>query len=285
MIFIRNVFIRNAMAMLLLVGFSAACERTAQTQLYVMDCGEIRYQTIDFFGIDNEDTAVREMFVPCYVVHHKGKYILWDAGLPLALVGQGDITPDPESGMILRYDISLIDQLAAINLTPDDIDYLALSHIHFDHAGAANMFTNATWLVQAAEYEAAFNWQGAPILGVQPALLDKLEHTDRLELDGDYDVFGDGVVEIISAPGHTPGHQLLYLDLPKTGRILLSGDLYHFRISRDLKAVPVFNFSRPQTLTAMKKIEALLDERQATLWIEHDAALARSLNKSPAYYE
>jgi N-acyl homoserine lactone hydrolase len=67
----------------------------------------------------------------------------------------------------------------------------------------------------------------------------------------DYDVFGDGIVQLISAPGHTPWHQLLYLKLEETGPLLLSGDLYHFRLSRVGRRVPVFNVDGPQTLASM----------------------------------
>ncbi len=57
-------------------------------------------------------------------------------------------------------------------------------------------------------------------------------------IDGDYDVFGDGSVLILKAPGHTPGHQSLEIKLQKNGTVLLSGDLYHLRDSRKLRFVP-----------------------------------------------
>ncbi len=278
-------YLRHINIFFLAAFLLAACGTQPQeeTRLYVMDCGQLDYKDISFFGIRNEDTPVRSMFVPCYLIQHQGKNLLWDAGLPLSFVGQGDIL-DKDTGTTFRYDKSVLIQLAEIGLAPDDIDYLVLSHIHFDHAGAANAFFQSTWIVQKLEYAAAFAPQDKPLLGFMPELLTELKNAKRIELDGDYDVFGDGVVEIISAPGHTPGHQVLYLDLPETGRIILSGDLYHFRVTRDLKATPVFNFSRPQTLEAMAKIEGLLAERGAELWIEHDAARAQSQKKSPAYY-
>ena len=39
-----------------------------------------------------------------------------------------------------------------------------------------------------------------------------------------YDVFGDGVIKIIFTPGHTPGHQSVLVNLPKTGHMLFTGD-------------------------------------------------------------
>jgi hypothetical protein len=66
---------------------------------------------------------------------------------------------------------------------------------------------------------------------------------------------------------------------------VLSGDLYHFRRSRERRRVPLFNTNQPQTLASMDKVEALLEREGATLWIEHDKALADTLRKAPGYYE
>lgn len=54
-------------------------------------------------------------------------------------------------------------------------------------------------------------------------------------IDGDHDVFGDGGVRLILTPGHTPGHQVPFVQLPKTGPVILSGDLYHFPEELTLK--------------------------------------------------
>jgi N-acyl homoserine lactone hydrolase len=93
------------------------------------------------------------------------------------------------------------------------------------------------------------------------------------------------LVQIISAYGHTPGHQVLFLDLPKYGPLVLSGDLYHFRISRREKLVPQFNFDAAMTLKAMAKVEKFVKENKATFWIEHDYAGFKELKTAPDFYE
>ena len=60
----------------------------------------------------------------------------------------------------------------------------------------------------------------------------------------DYDVFGDGTVVIKFAPGHTPGHQVLYVKLANTGGVVLSGDLYHYPEERARGLVPTTRFQR-----------------------------------------
>jgi len=256
----------------------------AAPKLYVFDCGLLSFEDISQFSVRNEETDVRQMFVPCYLIEHEQGRLLWDSGLPIEFAG-GDVI-DRRPGTWLRYDVSIVDQLAALNLTPQDIDYLALSHFHFDHVGGANAFADSTLLIQQAEYEAAFQPQRENgVGGYDPDLFSALENSERVLLDGDHDVFSDGTVRIVSTPGHTPGHQVLLVDLEETGPVMLSGDLYHFEESRAWRRVPTFNADAEQTLESMDKVEMLLEETAATLWIEHNLELADRLRKAPEFYD
>jgi len=252
-------------------------------KLYVFDCGALHFSDVTPFGLSNSDTDVRDLFVPCYLIEHptKGR-LLWDAGLPPTLLGKG-VQPLQE-GSTQEYRVGLVEQLKHLGLAPGDIDFVAFSHMHFDHVGSANEFVNSTLLIQEAEYEAAFKHpEDNPIFEFD--LYNQLAKSTKILLTGNYDVFGDGTAEIISAAGHTPGHQVLLLKLSKTGPLLLGGDLYHFEASRKLRAVPEFNTSKEQTLDSMAKIEALIKQAKATLWIEHDMQLANRLKLAPAYYD
>ena len=253
----------------------------AKAKLYVFDCGLIGAEDIRMFNLSNDETPVRELFVPCYLVEHPDGLLFWDGGLPLAMAGQGRIEAEP--GVYHQYDRSIIDQLADMDLTPADIDLIAFSHMHYDHVGAANAFTESTLLIQDAEYQSAFVDGDNPFF--QADLYMGIADNERKLLSGDHDVFGDGTVVLVSAPGHTPGHQVLLLRLENFGNLVLSGDLYHFRRSRDLRRAPTFNYDAEQTFAAMDKVEALIKTENATLWIEHDKALADTLDKAPAYYD
>jgi glyoxylase-like metal-dependent hydrolase (beta-lactamase superfamily II) len=101
----------------------------------------------------------------------------------------------------------------------------------------------------------------------------------------EHDVFGDGTVIIKSAPGHTPGHQVLYVKLPKTGGVLLSGDLYHYSQERTMNRYPTFEFSEEQTRTSRAGVEAFLMRTGAQLWIQHDLTAHAKLRKAPQFYE
>ena len=172
------------------------------------------------------------------------------------------------TGTDIEVGPSVVEQLAELGMKPEDLDYIAFSHVHFDHVGQADDFSSATWLVQKVERD----WVFDPDLDNQAvfaSLVEPLRESETLELSGDHDVFGDGSVQILLAPGHTPGHQCLYLELPETGRVVLSGDLYHSLLNRKHRAAPDFNTDEAQSHESMERIETLLEERGATLWIQH----------------
>ena len=118
-----------------------------------------------------------------------------------------------------------------------------------------------------------------------PADYEGLRDAKKIILQGDHDVFGDGTVQILTAPGHTPGHQVLFVDLENTGPLVLSGDRYHFRVSREQRYVPQFNHDAPMTLKSMARIERFVDDRQASFWIEHDLAAFEEQKKAPEFYD
>ena len=98
-------------------------------------------------------------------------------------------------------------QLAEVGYSPSDITYLALSHYHYDHTANANTFAAAT---VACDRRSATPCSRR-IPGVtQPSTYAALRKSKTLIIKADeYDVFGDRTVVIKSAPGHTPGHQVL----------------------------------------------------------------------------
>ncbi len=104
-------------------------------------------------------------------------------------------------------------------------------------------------------------------------------------IDGDYDVFGDGSVRILKAPGHTPGHQVLMLKLKKSGTVLLSGDLNHVRENRRHRRVPPFNTDRADSLASIDRIEAILKNTKGRLVIQHDERDFKALPGFPKYLD
>jgi len=263
------------------VDVSTEAETQSAVKLYVFDCGMLRFESIEDFSIADDETDIRDLIVPCYIVEHEKGRLLWDGGLPSKTA---DVDGWQGEGMLARLDRTFSEQLPAIGLDMSSFDYVAFSHMHFDHVGIANEVSGATLIIHKTEYDATFA-EEVTVPGVDPTLYDNLKDAERILIEGDHDVFGDGRVRIISAPGHTPGHQVLFIDLENTGPVVLSGDLYHFAISRQDRRVPGFNVDKDMTLASMDRVEALVEETGAALWIEHELAFFEQLNTAPGYYE
>lgn len=236
--------------------------------LEILDGGTVVANKLELFSEGDLYVGESKQFVdPIYIINHPNGRLIWDAGLPEGLVASPEpVTPPGGAFTISRKD-SIGNQLKALNLAYDDFKYIALSHIHFDHTGSANYFKNASWLVQENEYDFITS---DSIQKTQAIIYEPIkELTNVIKLNGDFDVFGDGTVIIKSTPGHTIGHQSLYLDLGFEKPILLTGDLYHFEENRESKVAPQFNYDIPQTKQSMEVFEAFAKEKNAEVIIQH----------------
>jgi N-acyl homoserine lactone hydrolase len=120
----------------------------------------------------------------------------------------------------------------------------------------------------------------------RPATYAALKGSKAVHVTADeHDVFGDGTVIVKASPGHSEGHQVLYVKLAKTGSVVLSGDLYHYPEERTLNRLPTFEMSEEQTAASRRALETFLMRTGAMLWIQHDLVNHRTLRKAPAYYD
>ena len=263
------------------------CTADRPLSVYVIDCGRIRFGSPAPFGLADSETDIREFSVPCYVVEHPAGTLLWEAGMPTHLAGQGWTDPPPgtiaASGVQVRLDRPLSASLREMGLDMGSFDYVAVSHMHFDHVGAVDELSSTTFLTARAEFDAAMA-DSITVPLFNPAYYTAIQSSERIMLEGEHDVFGDGRVRILPAPGHTPGHQVLRVHLEETGQVLLAGDLYFFKIGRELRRVPRFNVDAEETRGSIDRIEALAAETGAEVWIEHDAEQFDTLRKSPIPY-
>lgn len=247
--------------------------------LHVLDCGNITLADKSLMSPGVDQGKPIELVNTCYVIEHPKGALLWDSGLPDALAAAPNgFTSGP---FTMRRKATLVNQLRLLGHTPESIDYVAFSHLHGDHAGNANLFEHSNWLVQKVEHDAAFGPEAAA-QGFDKTQYASLQGATKTLLTGDHDVFGDGTVRILSTPGHTMGHQVLKLNLPQTGVVVLSGDLWHFRENRERRGVPVFNWNKDQTLASMDRIEKFLRENNARLIIQHDPQDIGALGALPA---
>lgn len=253
--------------------------QAADVELWRLDCGSIKVSDLSAFS----DTLryqgeARTLTDSCYLIRHDSAYMLWDTGLPAALLGAAQ-DAKPMAPTLAR---TIKDQLAEIGVAPEKIGTVGISHNHFDHVGQATEFAHARMLIGKADLE-GFR-ADPPALAVDPALVKPwLDGSATVEaVEGDKDVFGDGSVVMLATPGHTPSSYSLLVRLDGTGAVLLSGDTVHFEEQFANNGVPPFNFDRAESLASMARLEDMAKALKATLVVQHDAADIAKLPAFPA---
>ena len=249
-----------------------------EIRLYTMDCGSFSLPSADMFADDGsfKDIAV-ELANPCYLIRHPEGDLVWDTGLPASIV------ENPSAGTVV--DKTLEQQLAEIGLAPADVEYLAFSHSHYDHIGGGNLFAGSAWIVDPDERE----WMMREELRSTAvfASYSDLELAETILIEGDrpYDVFGDATVVIHQAPGHTPGHAVLMLNLSGAGPVLISGDMWHTEMSRDARTVPRVNTDRELTLASIDKLEEMIADTGARVVRQHVRSDFEAMPEFPRYLD
>lgn len=239
-------------------GAQAPAAAAPTLSLWRLDCGRI------------EDGEARPspwrrapLPVPCFLVRHGERYLLWDAGISARALGNAHPT--------LKLDRTISDQLAQIGVRPEQIGFVGISHYHGDHTGQASQFPGARLLIGAADL-AALKGTPAPDGAAPTHLAPWIEGGAPVDaLVEDKDLFGDGRVLVLTTPGHTPGHLALLVKLAG-GNVMLSGDLWatHDNVLTD--DMPAFNTSRAETAASRERFRRLAWKLEATVILQHEIA-------------
>ncbi|HIG21209.1 MAG TPA: N-acyl homoserine lactonase family protein [Henriciella marina] len=254
-------------------AYTMALEPAEELQLIKLDCGTIYVSDLNIFSVEGDYAGQTDTFTDtCWLVRHPDGDLLWDLGLPGELVEAGEQTQDV---FTVSLEKTISDQLIEMGLGMSDVEMVAISHSHFDHVGqAGDIDPSTTWLVNETEYGFMFPDAGAEseTEGQSESQFPAFESLTRETIGDNHDVFGDGSVIIMETPGHTPGHSSLLVNLPETGPIFLTGDLYHREESREGERVPAFNTDVEQTRASMAEFEARAEELGARVIIQHEPA-------------
>jgi glyoxylase-like metal-dependent hydrolase (beta-lactamase superfamily II) len=249
----------------------------APLRMWRLDCGDF---TINQYGAFFSDTfqyppGPKTITDSCYLIRHGDRFLLWDTGLPAALVGN----PATYPVMTLRLRRTIADQLREIGVRPEQVELVGISHWHFDHLGQAPLFPHARLLIGAPDLE-MLRASPPPDPDSAAALAHWLTGGGEVQtVTGDHDVFGDGRVVMLTTPGHTPGHHSLLVRLA-SGPVLLTGDLYHFTEQVANRGVPPFNHNRADTLASMDRFDRIARNLGARVIIQHEPA---DVAKLPAF--
>ena len=181
-----------------------------------------------------EDPDSRIRFpVPAYLVETDAERILIDTGLnPAAVADPGNFYGRPEAGMFdLELELSVLEQVDVSTLTR-----IVLTHVHFDHAGALSLLPRSIPIVvQRREWEGAHDEASVRRNFFYPRDY-AVDDREIVLVDGDHDLLGDGSIELLLTPGHTPGHQSVRV----AEQLVIGADVAHFAATLEDHRFPVF---------------------------------------------
>ena len=249
---------------------------------------ELYWTTSGFFGPFNIQGLIptypkaKDITIPVsmWVLKHPKGIVVFDTGNNVAIsdgadnckkywaAGNCDFLKPSQT----RADV-IDQQLAKLGIKVDDVKAVVSSHSHLDHSGNIAMFPKAIHVYQKKELYQGYwpeKFQGRETNG--SFVLNDLVSArgyNYLELDGDYDLFGDGTVQILSTPGHTIGHQSLKVKLPQTGTVIISQDAIWMQENAD-GYVAGLNFSVQAGTNSANRLKFMRDLEGAKLYFPHD---------------
>jgi N-acyl homoserine lactone hydrolase len=206
--------------------------------------------------------------IPAYVVETARERILVDTGLhPAAVDDPARHYGSPDALGLFRLEL---DASIAQQIDVDTITKVVLTHLHFDHAGGLALVPpSVPIVVQRREWEAGHD--AAAIARNFYLPVDYAAASQQVTLvDGDHDLLGDGSIQLLSTPGHTPGHQSVRVG----ERLVLGGDVTHFASGLDDQRFPIIGDDFAAQAASATRLRALRDAG-ATVLPGHDPAVLK----------
>ncbi len=204
--------------------------------------------------------------VPAYLVETETERILIDTGLHPAAVA--DAAAHYQPGALAYFELEQEESIAD-QVDLDTVSRVVLTHLHFDHAGALSLVPpSVPVVIQRAEWEAGQDRAAIERNFFLPRDYAAVPANLTL-LDGDHDLLGDGSIELLSTPGHTPGHQSA-----RIGDLVLGADVAHFAGVLDDHRFPAFGDDRDEQGRSAERLRKLRDEG-LTIQPGHDPDVLR----------
>ena len=164
-------------------------------------------------------------------------------------------------------------QLKKLGYSVDQVKVVVTSHTHLDHVGNIAMFPKALHVMQKKELYQGWwpeKFQGRAVNGsfVLNDIASAREY-NYMELAGDYDLFGDGSVMILSTPGHTLGHQSMKVKLASGKTMIITQDAVWMQ--ENLDGYPAgLNYSVKDYTDSVNRLKFMRDLEGADIYMAHD---------------
>lgn len=257
--------------------------RLKMIKLYPIICGRLRCRK-NVFVPDVDKNEIIEAPIPVFLITHPLGNVLFDTGVhPEAFTNAHDRWGGIAKAFqpIGNEESGILKQLKKLGIAPQEIKYVVNSHLHIDHAGANQFFKNSTFFSLKKELACA---RKPETEGQGYSRADWDHPLNYCQLQGPLDIFGDGSLILMPTPGHTLGHQIMLLRLPKEGAFILSGDsvpcrenYFQIKMSRN-------HMDNEQALLSIRKLHELVKEENAFLIHGHDPLQWQEIKSLPEYY-
>lgn len=273
-------------ALMLGMGISDATAQYA-SKLWQVSSGTLTLEKT--FLVANNESRGKIITIPVamYIIEHPQGLVVFDTGNADDVSGDGcdaywgkglcgAVAPKQTRDEVIDR------QLQKFGFTTDQVKYVVYSHFHLDHAGNIELFPKARHVVQKAEIRHAWwpeKWYaGAFVLKDY----DETRSFDFLELTGDFDLFDDGAITVLSTRGHTPGHQSLKVRLAKTGTLLLAADAV-YTPENEAGVAPGLTVSLEDSMASIERLKNIRDASGGELWYSHGMEQYNSHKHDAAY--
>ena len=277
---------------------SAIAASPAGMKLYVFSSGAL---TIGRGVLQNFGPMDPPIQVPVgfFVIKHPKGNILFDTGNNDKIIDNFDYWPKGMQSLdpVRTPDVAIDVQLRKIGMSPDDIKFVVVSHMHLDHGGNVGKFPHSTLIIQRDEIDYA-NFPDEPFNG--PFIREDMWVLRAANGSGkpnamnmvilnqqDYDIFRDGSVVVKYSRGHTKGHQMMVVRLPKQGTTILTGDNVYFRENVDKHIPPnlVLAYDPAAIMKSYDYLREMMAMEGADYFTAHDPDAYKAMKHAPEYYE
>jgi N-acyl homoserine lactone hydrolase len=201
---------------------------------------------------DDLETKVRYP-VPAYLIEAGEERVLVDTGLHPGAAADAPSHYGSEDALGM-FELDQ-DQTVADQVDLDGITKVVLTHLHFDHAGGLGLLPSSVPVyVQRREWDGGQDADAVARNFFQPKDYEGIDGQVEL-VEGDHDLLGDGSIELLSTPGHTPGHQSV-----RVGEgLVIAGDAVHYDSTLDDRVFPVFADDPEAQAASAERLAALRD--------------------------
>lgn len=253
---------------------------------YVLDCGRINGPKSAIIA-DAKPDETQEIPVYSVFLKHPEGNVLFDAGLHRDEKRQA---PFIFNSAIVKDEDNIVKRLAGIGVSPEDINYIVLSHMHADHSGYIEKFPNAEICISEREFTYAIKDYA---LGTNQDSADieywiecKLKWKLIPDTEKEFELF-PGITILNFGPGHSFGMLGLLISFEKAGKVILTADTCYMRQHIEPpRAVSGIVHNADGYNSTLDRIAELAEKENAQIWFGHDLEQFNSLTKSTeGFYE